>query len=230
MVELDVLRPRGDFGAAGEWTRASAGPARASGPLLVAHDWGDARRREPHTLAEALDAFTAPPLDRVEIDLDLKTIGREDEAVAALRERDLIARAMASTMEQPSLLFLRDHHPELRRGWTLPRVRRDWRRSRLAKPVLGAGMAALRARLPGLIRRRAPELGVWSAWVHHPFVTPRLLAAADEAGIAILAWTVDTPERVAELSALGVDGIVSNDPRLLAQRRGARGPRARRPG
>ena len=59
-------------------------------PLVVAHDWHDAERRTPLTLTEALDAFPEPPLDRVEIDLDIKLPGREEELVAALRERDLI--------------------------------------------------------------------------------------------------------------------------------------------
>ena len=57
---------------------------------MVAHDWHDARSREPLTLAEALDAFTRPPLDRVEIDCDVKLPGREEELAAALEERDLL--------------------------------------------------------------------------------------------------------------------------------------------
>ncbi len=50
-------------------------------------------------LDAALDAFLAPPLDRVQIDLDLKIAGREDEVVDALRERGLIERASISTQE-----------------------------------------------------------------------------------------------------------------------------------
>ena len=96
---MDVLRPRGDFDLAEDWRGARGGPGRASGPLLVAHDWADAARREPLTLAEALDALAAPPLDRIRFDLDLKVAGREDEIVAALRERGLLERAMVSTME-----------------------------------------------------------------------------------------------------------------------------------
>ena len=79
MIELDVLRPHADFRDGGDWRRAEAGPAAApGGPLLVAHDWGDAARREPLTLAAVLDAFTRPPLEGVQIDCDLKIAGRED--------------------------------------------------------------------------------------------------------------------------------------------------------
>jgi glycerophosphoryl diester phosphodiesterase len=214
-IELDVLRPRGDFGPPRDWTRAVAGPADGSGPLLIAHDWGDAARRTPLTLAEGLDAFTAPPLDRVQIDLDLKIAGREDEVVAALRERGLIDRAMVSTMEVSSLRFLAEHAPGLRRGWTIPRVTRDWNSKRWARPLVLAASASFRARLPRLVERRAPELGAWAVWIYHPLITRRVVQSAHHAGVAVIAWTVDDAARIAALCALGVDGICTNDPRLL---------------
>jgi glycerophosphoryl diester phosphodiesterase len=216
VIELDVLRPRSDFERAKDWRRAPAGPAAwPGGPLVVAHDWADAARRETLTLAEALDAFAQPPLDEVTIDLDLKVAGREDEVARAIAERGLTGRAMVSTMEARSLRLLRDLAPELRRGLTLPRVLRDWTRSRLARPVVLAGMASLRARLPSVIERRAAELGLWSTWVYHPLVTPRAVAAAERAQVALVAWTVDDEARVDELVDMGVHGICSNDPRLL---------------
>jgi glycerophosphoryl diester phosphodiesterase len=214
-IELDVLRPRGDFADPRDWTRAAAGPARGSGPLLIAHDWGDAKRRTPLSLDDALDAFTSPPLDEVQLDLDLKIAGREDEIVAALGERGLLERAMVSTMEVGSLRFLSKHAPDLRRGWTIPRVTRDWNSRRWARPIVLGASASLRARLPRLIERRAPELGVWAVWLYHPLITSRMVRAAHRAGVAVIAWTVDDAPRIAALRALGVDGICTNDPRLL---------------
>lgn len=215
LIELDVVRPRRDFADARDWTRAVAGPARGSGALLVAHDWGDAKRRTPLTLDEALDAFMSSPLEDVQIDLDLKIAGREDEVVAALRERELLERAMVSTMEVRSLRFLSEHAPDLRRGWTIPRVTRDWNSKRWARPVVLAASASLRARLPRLIERRAPKLGVWAVWIYHPLITSRMVRAAHGAGVGVVAWTVDDAPRIAALQALGVDGICTNDPRLL---------------
>src|SRR5688572_25869109 len=85
-IEFDVLRPPEDFADGSDWRTASAGPAEGSGPILVAHDWGAARRAgQALTLDEALDAFTQPPLHQVKIDLDIKICGREDEIVAAVR-------------------------------------------------------------------------------------------------------------------------------------------------
>jgi glycerophosphoryl diester phosphodiesterase len=72
MIELDVLRPKAEFRDGADWRRAAAGPVGdGAPPLLVAHDWGDAARRDPMTLDEAMDAFTRPPLDRVEVHCDL---------------------------------------------------------------------------------------------------------------------------------------------------------------
>ncbi len=216
MIELDVLRPRSEF-LDGDWRRAVAGPvAGGASPLLVAHDWGDAARREPLTLHEVLDAFTRAPLDRVELDCDLKIAGREDEVVAALRQRGLVERASISTMEVSSLRVLRGLDPGLRLGWTVPRVTRDWNSIPWAKPLVVAGLVSLRRRLPGHVRRQAPGLGVSSIWAYDPVITARLARACHDEGVELIAWTVDDLPRMRRLSALGVDGICTNDPRLFA--------------
>jgi glycerophosphoryl diester phosphodiesterase len=74
---------------------------------------------------------------------------------------------------------------------------------------------SLRARLPSVVRRRAPELGVTSIWAYHPVVTRRLVDACHEIGLELVAWTVDEVPRMRSLAALGVDGICTNDPRLF---------------
>lgn len=217
LIEFDVLRPESDFADGSEWRTAPAGPAGGTGPLLVAHDWAAARRSTPLTLGEALDAFCSPPLDEVEIDLDLKLAGREDEIVAALRERDLLGRAMTSTMEVRSIHALGEQDGNLRRGWTLPKVGRDWTRNRLARPLVAAALATMRARLPAVIRRHAPRLGVEAIWLYHPVATPAIADAVHDAAAKLICWTVDDAARIEALVGLGVDGICTNDPRLFAQ-------------
>jgi glycerophosphoryl diester phosphodiesterase len=216
MIELDVLRPRSEFRRGRDWRRAAAGPAGDGvPPLLVAHDWGDAALRDPHTLDEVLDAFTRPPLDRVEIDCDLKIAGREDEVAAALRERGLLERSSISTMQTASLEVLRRLEPDARLGWTVPRITRDWSTAPWAKPVVIAAVASLRARLPRIIGRLAPGLGIQAVWAYHPVITPRLAAACHDLGLELIAWTVDEVPRMRALAAIGVDGICTNDPRLF---------------
>jgi glycerophosphoryl diester phosphodiesterase len=212
VIEMDVL-----------WTRDGHPrlPEGGRSPLVVAHDWHDAERRDPLTLAQGLDAFLAPPLDRVGIDLDLKLPGREREVVAALRERGLIERAMVSTMELSTLGRVRELAPELRRGWTYPKVRRDWASKRWARAPMLAALVAMRRRLPRIAARALPELGVEAIWVYHPIVTARLAAVARDAGVDLIAWTVDDLPRMERLRDAGVSGLCSNDPRLFAQLRPA---------
>ncbi len=196
MIELDVLRLR-------------------DGRLVIAHDYRDAERRRPLSLAEGLDLFTRPPLDAIELDCDLKLPGGEDELAVALRERELVPRAMVSTMYVSSLAALRDLEPGLRRGWTYPLVNRDWESRRWARPVLPVALAYMRARLPRLAARTIPELGVEAMWVFHRLVSRRLAAVTRRAGVELIAWTVDDPARMRRLLDRGVEGICSNDPRLF---------------
>jgi glycerophosphoryl diester phosphodiesterase len=205
-VEFDVL-----------WLPDSHLPVEERAPLVVAHDWHDAERRTPLALTEALDAFLAPPLDQVEIDLDIKLPGREEEIVEALRERDLVGRAMVSTMELYSLGRILQLEPALRRGWTYPKVTKDWASKRWAKgPMLGA-LAVMRQRLPGLAAEKLPKFGVEAMWVYHPLISARLARIAKLAGVELIAWTVDDLGKMQRLADLGVNGICSNDPRLFAE-------------
>lgn len=205
MIEFDVL-----------WLADAHLPLEDRHPLVVAHDWGDAERRTPLLLTEVLDAFREPPLDGVEIDLDIKLPGREEEVVDALRERGLIERSMVSTMEMHTLKRVLELEPALRRGWTYPRVTRDWTAKRWAVPLMPAALATMRARLPGLAADKLPKFGVEAMWVYHPLVSARLARICKLAGVELIAWTVDDEPRMRKLLDLGVDGICSNDPRLFA--------------
>jgi glycerophosphoryl diester phosphodiesterase len=205
-IEFDVL-----------WLQDGHLPLEQRAPLVVAHDWGDAGRRTPLSLTEALDAFLEPPLEEVEIDLDIKLPGREEEIVAALRERGLIERAMVSTMELYSLGRIVELEPKLRRGWTYPKVTRDWTSKPWAKPAMLAALAGMRYRLPGFAAEKLTKIDVSAMWVYHPLVSARLGRICKLAGVELIAWTVDEEKRMRELVAMGVDGICSNDPRLFAR-------------
>lgn len=207
VVEIDVL-----------WTRDGHPrlPVDQRTPLVVAHDWQDAARREPLTLAKGLDAFLEPPLDRVEIDLDIKLPGREEEIVAAVRERGLLERAMVSTMELSTLARIRELEPGLRRGWTYPKVTKDWTSKRWAKAPMLVALTWMRKRLPGLAARELPRMGVEAMWIYHPLASRRLARITDLAGVELIAWTVDDLARMDKLVAAGVTGICTNDPRLFS--------------
>jgi glycerophosphoryl diester phosphodiesterase len=204
-IELDVI-----------WLRDAHLPLEQRAPLTVAHDWADAASRTPLTVPEALDAFLEPPLDKVEIDLDIKLPGREEEFVEALRERDLLDRAMISTTELSVLKRVLELEPKLRRGWTYPKAGRDYNRRPWAKPALQVALAGMRHRLPGLAAEKLPQFGVFAMWVYDPLVSARLARICKLAGVELIAWTVDDEPRMQKLVDMGVTGLVSNDPRLYA--------------
>ena len=101
-------------------------------------------------------------------------------------------------------------------GWTVPKVTRDWLgMPKVIRPALAMGLASVRVRMPGQVRRGLSELEVDSVWAFFGVVTSRLVETVHDAGKKLYVWTVDDPKRVESLAGLGVDGICSNDPRLL---------------
>ena len=195
MIEFDVLR-------------------LPDGRLVLAHDHHDAARRTPLTLEEGLDHFSGIAYADVELNVDLKLPGYEPEVVAALAERGLADRALLSTHYPQSLDRLGELDPRPRRGLSVPRVRRDYTRTGLA--VLAFAVARyLRVRLPrraaAMLRARRCE-AIMAHWL---LVSPALVRAVRREGGELFVWTVDDPARIDSLTALGVDGLITNDPRLF---------------
>jgi glycerophosphoryl diester phosphodiesterase len=195
MIEFDVLR-------------------LAEGRIVLAHDLRDAAEREPISLAEGLDLFASEAYAGVELDLDLKQPGFEREVVQALEERGLAPRSLISSTYRHSLDLIGRLEPAVRRGWSLPRARRDYTRSLLAPAAYGA-MLAMRAWLPGPARAALRQGRCEALMVHWLLVGERLIGAVRDAGGQLYAWTVDDPERIARLEALGLDGVITNNPRLF---------------
>jgi glycerophosphoryl diester phosphodiesterase len=200
MVEFDVLPENPD----------------RSGRLVLAHDFAAAAARDPLTLEEGLAHFAQDAWEGIELDVDLKTTGYERRVIDALREYGLAERALISTMEEESLRIVRQEAPDIRLGWSVPKLRRNY----LANPVtkVPALMAAQYARtvLPGRAARAIGEGRVDAIMSHWALVSPRLVRAIDRAGGELYVWTVDDPTRIAKLDAIGVTGVITNDPRLFA--------------
>ena len=203
MIELDVLPEA--------WTKKS-GPR---GRLLLAHDYGDAARRDPLTLREGLAHLSSDPFGEIHFILDLKLPGYEAQIVDALAEAGLSDRSLVSTTYRRSLAELRRLDGDLRLAWSVPRARRDYTRSPLlALPALGA-LRVIRRFLPARASA-AIRGGLCDAiMAHWRLASPALVHAVRGAGGDLFVWTVDHAERIRQLEKLGVTGVITNDPRLF---------------
>ncbi|MHB8242508.1 MAG: glycerophosphodiester phosphodiesterase [Solirubrobacteraceae bacterium] len=201
MIELDVLSEHAD----------------GSGRLLVAHDYEDMRSRAPLTFEQALAHLAAPAFSKLDFDVDVKLPGYELRVLQALRERDLIARTLISGMFPSGLAKIRAAEPALRLGWSVPRVRRDYTTDMLTAIPALAMLTGYRAMLPRRARTALSEGRFDAIMAHWRVVTPALVRAVAEGGGEIYVWTVDDARMIDKLTAMGVDGIITNDPRLFSR-------------
>jgi len=203
MIEFDVLSERPD----------------GSGGLLLAHDYRSAAARRSLTLQEGLEHLAGPAFAGVEFDVDLKIPGYELRVLDALRASGLAQRSLVSSTYRESLDLLRDADPALRLGWSIPRARRDYTAARLTLLPALAVLAAYRARLPGRAHGALASGRFDAIMAHWRLITPALVRAVRSGGGELYAWTVDDAGVIATLTRLGVDAIITNDPRLFEARR-----------
>jgi glycerophosphoryl diester phosphodiesterase len=123
---------------------------------------------------------------------DVKVGGLEREIAEALsplpRELKLVPGADDAGRERFRVLF-----PELPLSLTVSRTQ----------------IAALRARLA--------TVDTEAVTLDYPIITPGRITALHVRNIQVYAWTVDDLNTMYRLAAMGVDGIISNRPDLLAE-------------
>jgi glycerophosphoryl diester phosphodiesterase len=140
------------------------------------------------TLEEALELIE----QRAGANIELKTAGGTGEAVAALLRRYVEAgwpaeRFLVSSFHLPELWEFHQAAPEIPVGVLLGGVPLDW-----------AGCAT--------------ELQAAAVNISSEFVDPRLVADAKAHGRRVYVYTVNDPEEMRALRALGVDGVFTDYP------------------
>lgn len=182
------------------------------GALLLVHDRPSGPVSGLATLDEALEFIAGTDSGA---HLDLKAQGAEKAVVDAIGRHGLVGRTVISSFRAATLRALAAAEPELRLGLTYPEDRRGLSQRRLTAPLVGAGLALFRAALPprmsGLLRRA----GASAAMLHFSVVTRSVITRCHAQGVPVLVWTVDDPAQVPRLDALGVDGVITNDPRIF---------------
>jgi glycerophosphoryl diester phosphodiesterase len=199
MIELDVLSEN----------------ANGSGRLVVAHDHQDMRARTPLSFEQALAHLSGDAFSGIDFDVDVKLPGYELRVVNALREHRLVPRTLISGMFPSDLGHIRAAEPALRLGWSVPRVRRDYTTDMLTAIPALAMLSGYRATLPRRVRIALKEGRFDAIMAHWRVVTPALLRAVADGGGELYVWTVDDARMIAKLTDMGVDGIITNDPRLF---------------
>jgi glycerophosphoryl diester phosphodiesterase len=199
MIEFDVLSERRD----------------GSGELLLAHDYEDMHARTPLTLEQGLAYLAGEEFAGIQLDVDVKIPGYGRRVVHALREADLVERSLVSGMYVDELDAMRALEPALRVGWSVPRLRRDYTTDLLTAIPALVILSGYRALLPRRARVALLAGRFDAIMAHWRLVTPALVRAVAEGGGELYVWTVDDAAQIARLSAMGVDAIITNDPRLF---------------
>jgi glycerophosphoryl diester phosphodiesterase len=167
----------------------------------------------------------APPLDEalalvarlgLAVQLDVKLPGIEVDCTDALRRGGLLERSFVSSYSLPILAAFAAADSSLPLSFTYPEDRLGVSGNRMLRPVVRPVLSAMRARLPGRLPGFLRAAGARAATLNWTVVTPGAVAACHDLGAAVYVWTVNDRALVRTLVAAGADGIITDDPRILA--------------
>jgi glycerophosphoryl diester phosphodiesterase len=124
------------------------------------------------------------------LDIELKVTGNEDAVVAALRARVPGRGYVLSSFLPEVLRRLHELDPSLPLGYVCehPEYLPQWR-----------------------------ELPIAVFLPRYSLVTQELIGTTHARGVKLLSWTVNDERDLRRLAGWGVDGLISDDPRLLAR-------------
>jgi glycerophosphoryl diester phosphodiesterase len=150
-------------------------------------------------LEEVLDFLPSPLVINIELKCEaFDDLGLARKVGALVVERQLSERVVISSFNPVCLARMALAYPKLRRGYLIDPEKPYWIHGGLLAPAL-------------------------SNYSVHPFeqaCTSSRIAAWKARGLKVATWTVDSPERANELSALGVDLLITNRPGQIRVARG----------
>ena len=174
------------------------------------------RRAAPDlpTLDEAL-AFLAARAPRTGLQVDLKARGFERSVLRALHRHDLLPRSFVTSFHRGSLHVLRGLEPALPVGLTYPEDKYGVAGRRAMRPLIAVAAAAIRRTLPRRLDTWLSRTGAAAAALHWAILSRAAIERCHAHGAAAIAWTVDDPAVAGRLIQSGIDGIITNDPRIF---------------
>jgi glycerophosphoryl diester phosphodiesterase len=173
----------------------------ADGRLIVALEFKELHLPEPYTIPTLEEVLTWAKQTGAYVNIEIKletltTDGREKE-VAALVERSGIGQQIIISSFNPiSLMRIKYYAPALETALLFYDSKKNW--------LLDRGYLAF-------------LLGVSAIHPDHTLVTLDMVLMAHRMGWKVNVWTVNDPETVQKLIALGVDGIIGDIPKVLLE-------------
>jgi glycerophosphoryl diester phosphodiesterase len=194
MVEIDVL-------------------GRPDRTLVLGHSHRELEA-EPAALEDVF-AFLSEQSPGTGLLVDVKGGGFERELVEALRRHDLVGKAVAATNKLGTLEALQRLEPGLARSRTYPPGRLHVGGRRTFVPIVGPLRLGMRSLLPSRVEALVGEAEVSAMTLDHRLVTRAVVERCHSLGVAVLAWTVNDRSALRKLDLLGVDGVITDDPRIF---------------
>ncbi|HLT19242.1 MAG TPA: glycerophosphodiester phosphodiesterase [Thermomicrobiales bacterium] len=149
---------------------------------------------------------------RVRLVLDLKTRDVDRAVVPYLEDPDLRSRVLVTSTFSFALWRLKRRFPDLRTG--LSRGSMMSRVPERLRPAVGALLGPPMLLMALIVMRL---MGIGTMVIQHHLLDDASLRYFQRRGIRVYAWTVDDPERAAELRDLGVDYLTTNLPAMMAE-------------
>ena len=215
-----VIGHRGAAGVAPENTLASLEAAVEAGADIVEFDLQPDLRLGHSSGESAADAISVDDaLDYLRahgrgVQVDLKLPGYEAEALQAVRRHGLEEHALFSTTWPATMQELARLAPSLPRAIGYPRDRLGV--SNLPWPPIAgrAGAAAARVAMPLRVPLLIKRTGATVLALHHTLCSRTVVRIAHSLQVPVLAWTTNDPAAVRRAARLGVDAVVTDDPRM----------------
>ena len=211
MVEVDVRRS-----ADGHLVLAHDATLHGSAVAISAASYAELRDsadHELHLLHEALDAARG----RTRLNLDIKDVACADELLGVVRDRGMLDHCIVSCLDAQCLAGIAEAEPSLEVFFSYPPDYGGASSKPWLKPVVNTAVAYMRATMPRRLRSMLRPVPGAGATIYYKLVTPGLVNVAHQLGVKLYTWTVDDAAEMQRLIAMGIDGITSNRPDLLAE-------------
>ena len=187
------------------------------GEIRLAHSLRE-RTLESPTLDDALALFRAPGREGVFVHVDVKRPGFEERVVEAIERHGLPGRAVVSSYFHPTLRAVRRAAPALPTGVGYPYDRTGLAERYVPERVVRVGLGAMRRALPRRIESMVRRSQASVAMLHHLVLSAAAIEHCRRLGVPVWAWTVNDRAALDRVLALGVDAVITDDPRIFASR------------